>query len=112
MLRSVGSDRKPWAVPRQAGAGPFAPRGFGLGRSPQCAGFPRARRGCNAAWRKPVWHFRPVRPRFEFGRCGPLGFFGPSRVRRRLRPRCPTRRSSGRGLCIGSPWLGCPARAA
>jgi hypothetical protein len=28
-------------VPHQAGAGPFAPRGFGLGRGPQCAGFPR-----------------------------------------------------------------------
>jgi hypothetical protein len=52
---------RPQALGRAAPVGfdPFAPRGFGLGRGPQCAGLSQARRGRNPAWRKPGLAFPP-----------------------------------------------------
>ena len=51
-------------LPRPA-AFPFAPRGFGLGSGPQCAGLFQPRRGSSRAWRKPSG---PPSPRPAFAR--------------------------------------------
>jgi hypothetical protein len=87
---------------RCAATYPFAPRGFGLGPGPQCAGLFQSRRGSSRARRKPSGHRRPVRLLLGFQAGSPAFVFGPVGVRHRRPFLGPTRRSRGRGLCI---WL-------
>ena len=64
---------------RGLAAYPFAPRGFGLGSGPQCAGLFQPRRGSSRARRKPGGFRRPVRTRCG-NRAGPPAFvFWPGR---------------------------------
>ena len=84
-FRGIGPCRRFWlfgptagvaGLPRPA-AYPFAPRGFGLGSGPQCAGLFQSRRGSSRARRKPSGPCRPARLLLGFQAGSPAFVFGP-----------------------------------
>jgi hypothetical protein len=80
---------------------PFAPRGFGLGPGPQCAGLFQPRRGSSRARRKPggVPSSRPDSVR-ESGWAARFRFLARSGVPTPPAGFGPTRRSRGRGVML------------